>query len=195
MKIFGSAKGLLPVAGALVSAFLLAGCYLSEVPFITPEAADYPIVSNSHFDAYGRRGTGWRPLPEGRTVRLSDGYYYYRNDGSDRTSVPFLMKEISENRYVVQANDTSTFARVSEYYYYLVDFDGTEAIQYSGSCRPLQEWIDNGIIADIERTSFNLRCAFDSFENLVTVLEGATEFVSPEERFVLSSAPAEPAPN
>jgi hypothetical protein len=172
---------------AILLAFALSGCFLSKQPFITPETADYPIASDSYFDAYARRGEGWRPLPEGRRVRIQNGYYYYRNDGSNQTSVPFLMKEISEGRYVVQANDTSNFARVTEYYYFLVDFDGTEAIQHSGSCWPRLEWLEEGIIAGIEYASTNTRCAFDSFENLVTVLEGTTELAAPEDRFVLNS--------
>lgn len=182
-------------AGIVLAAQMLAGCFLSEEPFITPATADYPIASDSHFDAYARRGTEWRPLPDGRTVRLLNGYYYYRNDGSNRTSVPFLMKEISENRYVVQANDTSNFERVTEYYYYLVDFDGAEAVQFTGSCWPRQEWIDNGIIAEIENTSMNTRCVFENLENLVTVLEGTTEYTAPEERFVLNPAGTDAAPN
>lgn len=180
---------------AILLAFALSGCFLSKEPFITPETADYPIVSDSYFDAYARRGEGWRPLPEGRRVRIQDGYYYYRDDGSNKTSVPFLMKEVSKGRYIVQANDTSNFARVTEYYYFLVDFDGNEAIQYSGSCWPRSEWIEDGIIAQVERTSTNTRCRFESLENLVTALEGTTEFAAPEERFVLSSSAPETAEN
>jgi hypothetical protein len=178
-------------AFAILLAFAVSGCFLSEEPFITPETADYPIASDSYFDAYARRGDDWSPLPEGRRVRIQNGYYYYRNDGSDRTSVPFLMKEISEGRYVVQANDTSTFERVSEYYYFLVDFDGTEAIQHRSRCWPREEWLENRIIAGIEYASTNTRCTFDSFENLVTVLEGTTEFAAPEDRFVLNAAGTE----
>jgi len=173
----------------------LGGCFLSKAPLITPETADYPIETNSHFDAYARRGTDWRPLPEGRTVRRLNGYYYYRNDGSNRTSVPFLMKEISENRYLVQANDTSDFRRVTEFYYFLIDFDGAEAIKYTGTCWPRQDWIDDGIIADVQFTSVNTRCAFETLENLVTVLEATSAYTAPEERFVLTPPAGAGSPN
>lgn len=178
-------------SGVLFLAVTLAGCFIAKEPLITPETADYPIETGTHFDAFARRGTDWRPLPQGRSVHRQGDYYVYVNDDSDRTSVPFLLMEISAGRYIVQANDTSNFERVSEYYYFLVDFDGVEAIQHSGSCWPRSEWIETGIISQVERTSVNTRCQFTSIENLETVLEGTTEFTAPEERYVLSEANSE----
>jgi len=171
---------------ALLLACGLAGCFLSKEPLITPETADYPIESGSHFEAFARRGTDWRPLPEGRSIYRRGDYYYYVNDDSDRMSVPFLFMEISPGRYIVQANDTSRFERVSEYYYFLVDFDGVEAVQYSGACWPRKEWIDEGVISQVERTSMNTRCTFTTIEDLKTVLEGVSEYTAPEEKYVLS---------
>ena len=175
----------------LFLALSLQACFLAKEPLITPETADYPIEPGSHFEAFARRGTGWRPLPVGRSVHRQDDYYYYVNDDSDRRSVPFLLMEISPGRYIVQANDTSNFERISEYYYFLVDFDGIEAVQYSGSCWPRQEWLDEGIISLVERTSMNTRCHFTAIESLTTVLEGVSEFTAPEEKYVLSAAIAE----
>ena len=175
----------------LFLALNLAGCFLTKVPLITPDTADYPIEPGSHFDAFARRGTDWRPLPEGRSVHRQGDYYVYVNDNSDRTSVPFLLMEISPGRYILQANDTSNFSRVSEYYYFLVDFDGVEAIQHSGSCWPRQEWIDEGVITQVERTSMNTRCHFADIGGLTTVLEGTSEYTAPEEKYVLTAAGAE----
>ena len=175
----------------LFLALTLAGCFLAKEPLITPDIADYPIEPGSHFDAFARRGTDWRPLPEGRSVHRQGDYYVYINDDSDRTSVPFLLMEIAPGRYIVQANDTSNFERVSEYYYFLVDFDGVDAIQYSSSCWPRQEWIDDGVIAQVERTSINTRCHFTDIAGLTTALEGASEYAAPEEKYVLTSAGGE----
>ncbi len=177
------------MAALLGAALLLSGCYLSKTPLITPQTADYPIASDSHFAAFARRGEDWRPMPYGRTVRRAGGYYFFRDDGSDETSLPFLMKEVSPGRYVVQANDTSDFTRVTEYYYLLLDFDGTEAVQYSTTCWPREEWISEGLVARVEQTAVNWRCHFDSLEDLTTVLVGTTEYTAPEERFVLGAAP------
>ena len=171
-----------------------AGCFLTKEPLITPDIASYPIESGAHFDAFARRGTDWRPLPIGRSVHRRGDYYVYVDDDSDRASVPFLLLEIAPGRYIVQANDTSNFDRVSEYYYFLVDFDGAEAIRYSSSCWPRQEWIDEGIITQVERTSINTRCHFADISNLTTVLEGSIEFAAPEERYVLTPADAMPPP-
>ena len=166
----------------------LAGCFLAKEPLITPDIASYPIESGTHFDAFARRGTDWRPLPEGRSILRNGDYYVYVNDDSDRESVPFLLLEIGPGRYIVQANDTSNFDRVSEYYYFLAEFDGVEAIQYSSSCWPRQAWIDNGLITQVERTSINTRCHFADIESLAIVLEGSTEFTAPEEKYVLTPA-------
>lgn len=178
-------------AGLIVLSLSLAGCFLSKEPLITPDVAAYPIESGMHFDAFARRGADWRPLPIGRSVHRRGDYYVYVNDDSDRSSVPFLLLEITPGRYIVQANDTSTFDRVSEYYYFLVEFDGVEAIQYSSSCWPRQEWIDEGIITQVERTSINTRCHFDDITNLTIALEGSTEFTAPQEKYVLSATDAE----
>ena len=175
----------------LLLALTLAGCFLTKEPLITPDTAAYPIESGSHFDSFARRGTDWRPLPEGRSVHRQGDYYVYINDDSDRTSVPFLLMEIAPGRYIVQANDTSNFDRVSEYYYFLVEFDGVEAIQYSSSCWPRQEWIDRGIITQVERTSINTRCHFADIAGLRTALEGASEYTAPEEKYVLTTSSGE----
>jgi len=177
------------VVALLCAALLLSGCYLSKTPLITPETADYPIASDSHFAAFARRGEDWRPMPHGRTVRRAGGYYFFRDDESDDTSLPFLMKAVAPGRYVVQANDTSDFTRVTEYYYLLLDFDGAEAIQYSTTCWPREEWISEGLVTRIEQTAVNARCHFDSLEDLTTVLVGTMEYAAPEERFVLGAAP------
>ncbi len=177
------------MAALLGAAMLLSGCYLSKTMLITPETADYPIVSDSHFASFARRGEDWRPMPSGRTVRRSGAYYFFRDDGSNATSLPFLMKEVLPGRYVVQANDTSDFARVTEYYYLLLDFDGREAVQYSATCWPREEWISDGLVAQVEQTAVNARCHFDSLEDLTTVLVGTTDYTAPEERFVLTPSP------
>ena len=185
------AKRTLP---AFFLALSLTGCFLSKEQLIAPETADYPIEDGSHFDAFARRGTDWRPLSEGRAVYRRGDYYVYVNDDSDRSSVPFLLMEISPGRYIVQANDTSDFERVSEYYYFLVDFDGVEAIQYSSSCWPRQEWVDEGVITQVERTSMNTRCHFADIDSLTTVLQGASIYTAPEEKYVLSASNVVDAP-
>lgn len=178
----------------LLLSLALTGCFLAKEPLITPDMASYPIESGAHFDAFARRGTDWRPLPEGRSVHRQGDYYVYVNDDSDRTSVPFLLLQIAPTRYIVQANDTSNFERVSEYYYFLVEFDGIEAIQYSSSCWPRQAWIDEGIITQVERTSINTRCHFADISGLTIALEGSTEFTAPEEKYVLTSSGEELQP-
>ena len=178
----------------LVLSLTTTGCFLTKEPLITPDIASYPIESGAHFDSFARRGTDWRPLPAGRTVHRQGDYYVYVNDDSDRTSVPFLLLEIAPDRYIVQANDTSNFDRVSEYYYFLMEFDGVEAIRYSSSCWPRQEWIDDGIITLVERTSINTRCHFADIENLTIVLEGSAEFAAPEEKYMLTSVGLELQP-
>jgi len=181
LRLVGSA---LPV---LILALSLTGCFLSKAQLITPQTADYPIVSGTHFDSFARRGTDWRPLPEGRTIHRHGDYYVYINDNSDRTSVPFLLMKISPGRYIVQATDTSNFENVSEYYYFLMDFDGIEAIQHSGSCWPRQAWIDEGVISQMERTSTNTRCRFTDLDSLTTVLEAASGYTAPEGKYVLDA--------
>jgi hypothetical protein len=176
------AKG---IALVLIS-LSLTGCFLAKQPLITPDIASYPIESGTHFDAFARRGEDWRPLPVGRTVHRQGDYYVYVNDDSDRVSVPFLLFETEPGRYIVQANDTSNFENVSEYYYFLVEFDGVEAIQYSSSCWPRQAWIESGIITQVERTSINTRCHFADIDDLTIVLEGSNEFTAPEEKYVLT---------
>ncbi len=178
-----------PLFGAFILTLVLSGCYVSKTPLITPQTADYPIPSDSHFDAFARRGEDWRPMEVGRTVRRSGGYYFFRDDGSDETSLPFLMKAISPGRYVVQANDTSDFTRVSEYYYFLLDFDGAEAIQYSTECWPRDEWVAERLVTRVEQTSVNTRCHFENLEHLATVLEGTSAYTAPEEKFILSVSP------
>jgi hypothetical protein len=175
----------------LLLALTLGGCFLTKEPLITPDTAAYPIESGSHFDAFARRGADWRPLPEGRSVYRRGDYYVYVNDDSDRTSVPFLLMEIAPGHYIVQANDTSNFDRVSEYYYFLVEFDGVEAIQYSSSCRPRQEWIDGGVVTQVERTSINTRCHFADIAGLTTALEEVSEYTAPEEKYVLTTTGGE----
>jgi hypothetical protein len=165
----------------------LSSCHFSRAPLITPATADYPIASDSHFDAFARRGTDWRPLPEGRTIRRSGDFYFYRRDGSDETSPPFLMKEVSPDRYVVQMPDAADPQNVTQYYYALFDFDGAEAIQYSASCWPREEWIADGWIVAVQQTSMGTRCEFDDLESLVAVLEGTSEYTAPQERLVLST--------
>ena len=178
--------GLLPL--------LLAGCYVSKQPFITPATADYPIQAPAHFDAFLPRGTQWRPQP-GRTLQRVGTHYTYVEDGSTRRSPPFLLKRIAPNRYVLQMSDTSNVQRVSEYYYALVQFDGTSATQFKPACAPRVVWVEEKSIDKVERLSTGDRCLFSSLEKLSTVLQEASVNAAPEARFVLSktSTPAVPA--
>ncbi len=173
----------------LVAAFGLAGCYVGKTALITPETADYPVAHRTHFDGFLPRGTGWRPQG-GRALGVVDKYYVYIEDGETERSVPFLMKRIAPGRYIIQINDSSDSARITEYYYGLVDFDGKTAIQYQPSCVPLQAWIDQKLIESAERTSTNTRCLFKTFENLSTVLQAAAKNAPPEAKFVVTAPPA-----
>ena len=178
----------------LVAAFGLAGCYVGKTAFITPETADYPVAHRTHFDGFLPRGTDWRPQA-GRTLGIVDKYYVYIEDGETERSVPFLMKQIAPGRFIIQMNDSSDPARISEYYYSLVDFDGKTAIQFQPACVPRQAWIDQKLIETVERTSTNTRCLFKTLENLSSVLLEAAKTTLPEAKFVLTAPPAvRPAP-
>lgn len=177
------------IAALTAAAAILCGCYVSKAPFITPADADYPVATGAHFDAFAPRSTDWRPQPRGRTLHRLGDYYVYVEDGETERSNPFLLKEIAPGRYAVQVLDSETPARVSEYYYQLIDFDGATAIQYSGACRPRQAWLEQMLVARFERLSTGDRCIFTSFDSLSTVLKEAAVNAAPEAKYVLSAAP------
>jgi hypothetical protein len=185
----------------LLAACFLSGCYVSKTPFITPETADYPIATGTRFDAFLPRGQTWRPQPA-RTVHRIGTHYIYMEDGSPRRSIPFLLKQIAPRRYVIQLSDTADPVRITEYYYAIVDFDGTTAIQYSPACAPRETWLLQQWIR-VERLSTNDRCIFATFETLQSVLKEAVINAAPEAKFVIAnarpaapprSAPAAPTP-
>ena len=170
-------------AAAVFVAFAASGCYVSEQPFITPETADYPLDDTVHFDGFAARGTTWRPQP-GRTVHRVGTHYVYVNDGDTKRSIPFLLKQIGPRRYVLQMSDTADRARITEYYYQLIDFDGTTAIQWPAACRPRQVWVAEQLIERVEATSTNDRCIFTSLDDLATVLAEAVKTTLPEAKYV-----------
>jgi hypothetical protein len=174
---------------AILVTLTLSGCYVSKAPFITPETADYPIPTGTRFDAFLPRGQTWRPQPA-RTVTRVGTHYIYMEEGSPRRSIPFLLKRIAPRRYVIQLSDTADAARITEYYYGVIDFDGTTAVQYSPACAPREDWVLQTWIARVERTSTNDRCIFESFENLQSVLNEAVVNAAPEAKFVIAGAAA-----
>ena len=177
----------------IAAAFGLGGCYVSKAPFITPATADYPVPHRTHFDGFVPAGKDWTKK-EGRTLGIVDGYYVYIEDGETERSVPFLLKRIAPGRFIAQMNDSSDEKRISEYYYELVEFDGTTAIQHKPDCGPRQEWIDKKLIANVERTSTNARCMFAKIEDLAIVLQDAAKTTPPEAKFVVTKPAATPAP-
>ena len=170
--------------GAVCLVLLVSGCYVSKAPFITPAIADYPIADGTRFDAFLPRGQAWRPQPA-RTIQRIGTHYVYREEGSTRRSIPFLLKQIAPRRYVIQLSDTADPARITEYYYALIDFDGTTAVQYQPACGPRPAWIARGWIERVEKTSTNDRCIFASFEHLKSVLTEAAIKAAPEAKFVI----------
>ena len=167
---------------------MLAGCYVSDQPFIAADTADYPIADGAAFQVFRPAGDDWRPQP-GRRVAREGAYYIYLEEPDGKRSAPFLIKRVAENTYVVQMNDTADLARVTEYYYQLIDFDGMTAIQYSGTCAARPGWIERNLIARVEDAAATPRCIFDNFENLVAVLAEASRNAAPEARFVLANPP------
>ena len=178
MRAYSSAIPLLLVT-------MLAGCYVSDEPFVTVEDADYPIETGTRFSVFRPAGDDWQAQP-GRVIESAGNYYVYVEEPDQKRSTPFLLKRIAENRYVVQMNDTADFARVSEVYYQLIDFDGTTAIQYSSTCPAWTNWVERELIARLEEAAAETRCHFSSFDNLVTVLEEAAVNAAPEAKFVLA---------
>jgi hypothetical protein len=178
-------RALLRLVLVAAAPLLLAGCYVSKQPLITSETADYPIAAPAHFDAFLPRGKEWRPQP-GRTLQRAGAHYVYVEDGSTKRSAPFLVKRIGPKRYIVQLSDSSDPKRVTEFYYTLMDFDGTTAVEYQPACAPRESWVTAKWIDKVERLSTNDRCLFTSFDNLKKVLEEAAIKAAPEARFVLS---------
>ena len=169
-----------PVLAVLLSALVLAGCYISKQPLIVPAAADYPIADAAHFDAYTPAGSGWRKLV-GRTVRRAGGYYVYVEDGRPKPSLPFLLKRVAPNLYVAQLSDRAS----GEFAYELIRFAGTPAIQYHGTCPARADWLRRRLIDRIENAA-TPRCIFSNFESLTIVLREAVKNAAPEAKYVLT---------
>jgi hypothetical protein len=172
------------VALVLVAALALAGCYISKAPFITPQAADYPIADGARLSAYSPAGKRWLPKP-GRTLRRSGGYYVYQEDGRPKPSLPFLLKRVAPNVYVVQMNDRPLPKAPTEYTYQLIEFDGTTAIKYTGICPARPEWAARKLVVRIEETQTR-RCIFSNLKDLTTVLREAAKNAAPEAKYVLT---------
>ena len=177
---------------AVLVALLLAGCYVSKEPFITPATADYPIATGTRFEAARPSGKEWR-RQAGRTVHRAGAHYVYVEDGSLRRSVPFLLKEIAPKRYILQLSDSSDPAKIREYYYALLDFDGATAIQFQPACYPRDAWLARKWIDKVERLSTGNRCLFSSLENLTSVLQDASVLAAPEMRFTVARPTEKPA--
>ena len=178
-------RPLLRVVFMVVAPLIAAGCYVSKQPLITPQTADYPVTAPAHFGASRPSGDTWRPQP-GRTLQRVGMHYVYVEDGSTKRSPPFLVKRIGPKRYIVQLSDSSDPKRVTEFYYTLMDFDGTTAIEYQPACAPRESWVTKKWVDKVERLSTNDRCLFTSFDNLKQVLEEAAVKAAPEARFVLT---------
>ena len=161
----------------------LAGCYVSKQPFINPANADYPLKDGTHLDGFRPVGKDWRPA-KGRTLHRVGGHYVYIEDGDTERSPPFLFKRVAPNRYVAQLSDSSDPRKVTEYYYQLIMFDGTTAIQYQATCDARPEWVDRSLADKIEQTS-TPRCLFSNFDKLATVLQEATKNAAPEAKYVV----------
>ena len=168
---------------AAVLSVVLAGCYVSQQPFITAANADYPVRDGAHFDAFIPGGKDWR-RGKGRTLRRIGDHYVYAVDGDKEQSPPFLFKRIGRNRYVAQMSDSSDPRKVTEYYYELIVFDGKTAIQYQANCGARPEWVTRGLADKIEQTS-TPRCLFSNFDKLTTVLQEAAKNAAPEAKYVL----------
>jgi hypothetical protein len=170
---------------ALVFAcFVLAGCYVSKAPLITPATADYPIADGARFTASAPAGSGWVRRPA-RTVRRVGAWYVYREDGRPKPSLPFLLKRVAPNVYVAQLSDHADPKRAREYSYQLIRFDGTTAIQYPSLCPAHPEWVKRGLVDRVEETQTR-RCIFSSLAKLSTALQEAARSAAPEARYVLA---------
>jgi hypothetical protein len=165
------------------AALVLAGCYISKTPFITSTSADYPIADGARFNAFAPAGAKWLARPR-RTIRRAGAWYVYQEDGRPKPSLPFLLKRVAPNLYVVQMNDRPPPKAPTEYTYQLIEFDGTTAIQYAGLCPARPDWVARKLVARIEETQTR-RCIFSSFEHLITVLREAKRHTAPEARYVL----------
>ena len=180
------------VVAILFAALLLASCYVSKGPLITPATADYPFADGAHFDVFYPAGDKWIARG-GRTLRRKGGYYIALH--SDDMHVlaadeppppkPLLLKRVAPNLYVVQLSDSDDPAKVHEYSYDLFTFDGTTAIQYSATCPARREWLARNLVVAMEDT-FPQRCVFTSLANLVTVLREAMTNAAPEAKYVLA---------
>jgi hypothetical protein len=166
-----------------LAALVLAGCYISKTPFITPATADYPVADGARFNAFAPAGDTRRARP-GRTVRRVGAFYTYREDGRPKPSLPFLMKRVATNLYVVQLSDSADPRKVREYAYQLVVFDGATAIQHKSICPAHAEWLERRLVDRIEETQTR-RCIFSDFQHLTTVLREAAKSGAPEAKYVL----------
>jgi hypothetical protein len=174
---------------ALASIVMLAGCYVSTKPLITPKTADYPIADGTHFDRYvpaGKPGE-YRLTKTGRTLRRTGAYYYYVEDNEPKKSIPFLLKKISDKNYIAQMADSRDPAKVGEYGYQWLTFDKKAIVQYSANCPARQEWVIRELLDRIENTA-TPRCIVSNMEKLATVLKEAAKNAAPEAKFVLSPA-------
>lgn len=172
------------VAILLLAAFLLAGCYVSKTALITPATADYPVADNATFNVFAPAGATW--IAHGtRAIRRAGAYYTYSEPGRAKPSLPFLLKRIAPNLYVAQLSDSMDPAKVHEYAYELIRFDGATAIQYSGTCPARADWLSRKLVTAVEDTSPQ-RCLFTNFANLATVLQEAAKNAAPEAKYVLA---------
>lgn len=112
-----------PRVGALLLLLLslsLGGCFESPAPLITASESDHPLKPSSG-QQYGWENGSWQP--RGAVTLDLDGPYYVLKGREPGDVSRFLLKQLDDNSYVAQSEETSSSGRVS-YIYALVVIDG-----------------------------------------------------------------------
>jgi hypothetical protein len=172
----------------LAAAVLLAGCFASKAPLVTPAAADAPIANgvaltesvNCAGDAgkllscsgYQARGTA--------KLFLKDGVYTFRPDpnaalaslfpGGVLKDVPFTLKSVGPGLFVMQltfADEAPPDSGV-QYLYELMRLDGQTAYLYEFSCEQNgdQAYVRSGALEKISQALYVPTCEPASLEGL-----------------------------
>jgi hypothetical protein len=105
----------------------LGGCFMSSDPLIKPASADHPW-SDSRAQQFDWNDGNWKA--EGYVTLRRAGAYYRIEDEKSRDVTRFLARQIGDNHYVVQSQDTSGSGNAA-YAFALLVADGKRIYQYS----------------------------------------------------------------
>jgi hypothetical protein len=157
------------------AALLLAGCYVTTKPIITPANAAYPFADGTTFTAWSweEDKKEWEPSGSGKVIRVADRYRLKPDpepgeqpDAEDE--VLFLLADLGGGVYAAQAqeNDDNTI---------LLDIakvEGDTVYQYVLMCGPDDKKLaDQGIIETYEHAEFADTCAVGSLDQLRRAFE------------------------